>query len=78
MMQSVQEGPWGAGGWPVQAGVPLPEVVAGVQGLIGCLVIKATETVFWVAVMGPTVQVAVPVDLNAHYSSLGKTTRGKL
>lgn len=56
----------------------LPEVVARVQGLIGGLVVKATETVFWTAVMEPAVQVAVPVDLNAHDPSLGKTRRYSL
>lgn len=56
----------------------LPEVVARVQGLIGGLVIKATEGVFWAAAMEPTVQVAVPVDLNAHDPSLGKTRRQSL
>jgi hypothetical protein len=51
--------------------VLLPEVVARVQGLIGALVVQAAETIFRMAVMGPAVQVAVPVDLNAHDSSLG-------
>lgn len=58
-------------------GALLPEVVARDQGLIGCLVVKATEAVLWTAAMEPAVQVAVPVDLNAHDSSLGKT-RGDL
>lgn len=48
----------------------LPEVVAGDQGLIGILVIQAAEAVLGLAVMGPSVQVAIPVDLDAHDSSL--------
>ena len=56
--------------------VLLPEVVARDQGLIGILVIQAAEAVFGTTAMGPAVQVTVPVDLNAHDSSIGgKSTR---
>lgn len=48
----------------------LPEVVAREQGLIGVLVVQPAEAVFGLTAMGPAVQVAVPVDLNAHDSSL--------
>lgn len=64
--------------WPVCPWARLPEVVAGVQGLIGYLVVQAAEPVLWTAVVGPAVQVAVPVDLNAHDAALRKTTRGDL
>lgn len=54
----------------------LPEVVAGDQGLVGVLVIQAAEAVSGVTVMGPAVQVAVPVDLDAHDPSLeGQSAR---
>lgn len=48
----------------------LPEVVAREQGLIGVLVVQPAEAVFGLTAMGPAVQVAVPVDLDAHDSSL--------
>lgn len=51
--------------------VLLPEVVAGDEGLIGVLVIQAAEAVPGLTVMGPAVQVTIPVDLNTHDSSLG-------